>query len=91
MSDEFWYGLKNMHCLTSREPMEVEVEVSQTDSTKLLLHACPMVNFKLKDPALAIYTHCKFLTSNTLDMTSLDTITLERNLLRRIGPAETLA
>ncbi len=37
LSGEFWYGLKNMHCLTSREPMEVEVEVSKTDGTKLLL------------------------------------------------------
>ncbi len=37
LSGEFWYGLKNMHCLTSRDPMEVEVEVSKTDGTKLLL------------------------------------------------------
>ncbi len=37
LSGEFWYGLKNMHYLTSREPMEVEVELSKTDGTKLLL------------------------------------------------------
>ena len=37
LSGEFWYGLKNMHCLTSREPMEVEVELSKTNGTKLLL------------------------------------------------------
>ena len=27
LTGEFWYGLRNMHCLTTREPMEVEVEV----------------------------------------------------------------
>ena len=37
LTGEFWYGLKNMHCLTSRESMEVEVEVSKTDGTKLVL------------------------------------------------------
>ncbi len=45
-----------MHCLTSREPMEVEVEVSKTDGTKLLATACPTVNFKLKDPACTSHT-----------------------------------
>ena len=38
LTGEFWYGLKNMHCLTSREPMEIEIEASREDgSTKLLL------------------------------------------------------
>ncbi len=37
LSGEFWYGLKNMHFLTSREPMEVEVEVRKTDGTTLVL------------------------------------------------------
>ena len=37
LSGEFWYGLKNMHCLTTREPMEVELEVSKTDGTKILM------------------------------------------------------
>ncbi len=37
LSGEFWYGLKNMHCLTNPEPMEVEVEVRKTDGTKLIL------------------------------------------------------
>ena len=32
LNGEFWYGLKNMHCLTSREPMEVEVEMRQNGS-----------------------------------------------------------
>ncbi len=36
LTGEFWYGLKNIHCLTSSEPMEVEVEVSKADGTKLL-------------------------------------------------------
>ncbi len=36
LSGEFWYGLKNMHCLTSRESMEVEVEVKKNDGTKLV-------------------------------------------------------
>ena len=31
------YGLKNMHCLTSPEPMEVEVELSKINATKLVL------------------------------------------------------
>ncbi len=38
LTGEFWYGLKNMHCLTSREPMEIEIEASREDgSTKLPL------------------------------------------------------
>ncbi len=37
LSGEFWFGLKNMHCLTSREPMEVEVELGKLDGTKLVL------------------------------------------------------
>ena len=37
LSGEFWYGLKNMHCLTTRESMEVEVELSKINGTKLLL------------------------------------------------------
>ena len=30
LSTEFWYGLKLMHDLTSREPMEVQVEVKKS-------------------------------------------------------------
>ena len=48
LTGEFWYGLKNMHCLTSREPMEVEVELSKIDGTKLVL---PYGNFRVDGPS----------------------------------------
>ena len=48
LTGEFWYGLKNMHCLTSRESMEVEVEMSKTDGTKLVL---PYDNFRVDGPS----------------------------------------
>ena len=48
LTGEFWYGLKNMHCLTSRESVEVEVEVSKTDGTKLVL---PYGNFRVDGPS----------------------------------------
>ena len=37
LNTEFWYGLKNMHHLTNLEPMEVEVEVKQVGSAKIVL------------------------------------------------------
>ena len=38
VSGEFWYGLKYMNCLTSRQgPMEVEIELRKTDGTKKIL------------------------------------------------------
>ena len=37
LSGEFWYGLKNMHCLTSLKPMEVEIELGKFDGTKKIL------------------------------------------------------
>ena len=54
LSGEFWYGLKNMHCLTSQEPMEVEVEVSKTDGTKLVLS---YGNFKVDGPSTSYTLH----------------------------------
>ena len=33
LNTEFWYGLRNMHCLTEREEMELQVEVQQDDGT----------------------------------------------------------
>ena len=48
LTGEFWYGLKNMHCLTSRESMEVEVEVSKTDGTELVL---PYGSFRVDGPS----------------------------------------
>ncbi len=54
LSGEFWYGLKNMHCLTSREPMEVEVEVSKTDGTKKVLS---YGNFKVDGPSTSYTLH----------------------------------
>ncbi len=37
LSTEFWYGLKNMHCLTKREPVQVRVDLKQTDGTGKVL------------------------------------------------------
>nr|CAE54586.1 fibrinogen-like molecule [Suberites domuncula] len=37
LSTEFWYGLKNMHCLTSRDSMEVQVDLKKSDGTSLVL------------------------------------------------------
>ncbi len=54
LSGEFWYGLKNMHCLTSREPMEVEVEVSKTDGTKIVLS---YGNFEVDGPDTSYTLH----------------------------------
>ena len=54
LSGEFWYGLKNMHCLTSREPMEVEVEVSKTDGTKVVL---PYGNFRVNGLSTSYTLH----------------------------------
>ncbi len=48
LSGEFWYELKNMHCLKSRESMEVEVELRKTDGTKLVL-SCG--NFRVDGPS----------------------------------------
>ena len=33
LNTEFWYGLRNIHCLTEREEMELQVEVQQDDGT----------------------------------------------------------
>ena len=33
LNTEFWYGLRNMHCLTNREEVELQVEVRQNDGT----------------------------------------------------------
>ena len=33
LNTEFWYGLKNMHCLTKREPMQVRFDLKRTDGT----------------------------------------------------------
>ena len=48
LSGEFWYGLKNMHCLTSRESMEVEVELRNNDGTKRVLS---YGNFRVDGPS----------------------------------------
>ncbi len=54
LSGEFWYGLKNMHCLTSREPMEVEVDLSKADGTKLVLS---YGNFRVDGPSTSYTLH----------------------------------
>ncbi len=47
LSTEFWYGLKNMHCLTKREPMQVRVDLKRTDGTgKVLVYN----RFKIDGP-----------------------------------------
>ena len=33
LNTEFWYGLRNIHCLTEREDVELQIEVRQDDST----------------------------------------------------------
>ena len=70
LSGEFWYGLKNIYCLTSRKPMEVEVEVSKTDSTKLDLS---YGNFKWMDLIQA--THCMCRTNSMEVMISFGVTT----------------
>ena len=54
LTGEFWYGLKNMHCLTSREPMEVEVEMSKTDGTRAFLS---YGNFRIDGPSTSYTLH----------------------------------
>ena len=33
LNTEFWYGLRNIHCLTSREEVELQIELRQDDGT----------------------------------------------------------
>ena len=33
LNTEFWYGLRNIHCLTEREEVELQVEVRKDDGT----------------------------------------------------------
>ena len=33
LNTEFWYGLRNIHCLTEREEVELQIEVRQNDGT----------------------------------------------------------
>ena len=33
LNTEFWYGLRNIHCLTTREEVELQIEVRQNDGT----------------------------------------------------------
>ncbi len=54
LSGEFWYGLKNMHCLTSRRPMEVEIELRKTDGTKKILS---YGSFKVDGPDTSYTVH----------------------------------
>ena len=37
LSTEFWYGLKRMHELMNREPMEVQIEAKKTNGTTKVL------------------------------------------------------
>ena len=33
LNTEFWYGLRNMHCLTKREEVELQIELKKDDGT----------------------------------------------------------
>ena len=33
LNTEFWYGLRNIHCLTEREEVELQIEVRKDDGT----------------------------------------------------------
>ena len=33
LNTEFWYGLRNIHCLTNQDEMELQIEVRQDDGT----------------------------------------------------------
>ena len=33
LSTEFWYGLRNMHCLTNQEQVELQIEIRRDDGT----------------------------------------------------------
>ncbi len=35
LSEELWYGLKNIHCLTTRDDVELRVELKSSDGTKV--------------------------------------------------------
>ena len=35
LNTEFWYGLKNIHCLTNRESMQVRFDLKRTDGTSV--------------------------------------------------------
>ena len=37
LNTEFWYGLKNIHCLTNREPVEVQINLKKRDGTGKIL------------------------------------------------------
>ena len=54
LNGEFWYGLKNMHCLTTREPMEVEVEVRKKESESIVLS---YDNFRIDGPTTSYTLH----------------------------------
>ena len=54
LTGEFWYGLKNMHCLTSREPMEVEVEMRQNGSESIVFS---YDNFMIDEPTSSYTLH----------------------------------
>ena len=34
LNTEFWYGLRNMHCLTSREDVDLKIKFKKTDGTE---------------------------------------------------------
>ena len=35
LSTEFWYGLRNIHCLTTREPVDLRIELKQSAGTQV--------------------------------------------------------
>ncbi len=48
LSGEFWYGLENIHCLTTRDDVELRVELKSSDGTNV---TWTYQTFKVEEPS----------------------------------------